>query len=237
MDEARNLLSIAARLAERLTPGDLDHTLRAITDAAVELIPGADAASITVLDQDGSLQEFAETDPILTKLDAAQYEFREGPCYEAALEQSFIRSPHLAADERYPRYAPVAVAAGFKSQAGLRLFDTPNKAQGALNLYSHSVGAFTDVESIAPLFAHQATVALRYAYEVENLETALASRKVIGQAIGVAMERYGLTEAQAFALLTRLSQSENVKLRFIAERIVNETEGSNGDPAAPRDEA
>lgn len=63
-------------------------------------------------------------------------------------------------------------------------------------------------------------VALAGALEVENLEKALGGRTVIGQATGLLMERFDLTPDRAFDLLTRISQNKNLKLRQIAEQIV-----------------
>jgi PAS domain S-box-containing protein len=48
-----------------------------------------------------------------------------------------------------------------------------------------------------------------------------ARRAVIDQAIGMLMLRYALTAEAAFQLLTRLSQESNIKLRIIAERVVD----------------
>jgi AmiR/NasT family two-component response regulator len=45
---------------------------------------------------------------------------------------------------------------------------------------------------------------------------------VIGQAIGIVMERYQLDEDKAFGFIIRLSQSENIKARVIAEQLVTE---------------
>jgi hypothetical protein len=222
MHEER-MVETARRLSGTLTAGDLDHTLRQITTAAVAVLPEVRYASLTVRHADGSLETVAPTDDLLWRLDAAQYELQEGPCYEAAVDTAHVISPDLAIDERFPRYGRVAVDAGVRSQAGLRLFDTP-KSQGALNLYSPTVGAFDDLGSINELFAHQAAMAIAYAQEVHNLQEAMATRKLIGQAIGIVMERYGLTEERAFAFLTRLSQHRNVKLRLVAQEIVAATE-------------
>ena len=139
MDEAR-IVKMAQELASHLVPGDLDQTLRRITVAAVEVLPDVDLASITVKHSDGSLQTYAPTDDVLLALDAAQYDLREGPCYDAAVETAHRVAPDLEHDERYARYAPRALAAGIRAQAGIRLFETPDDAQGALNLYSRRVG-------------------------------------------------------------------------------------------------
>jgi hypothetical protein len=222
-------LDLLGRLAGRLTPGDLDHTLDRITAAAVEVLPGVHYASITVKHADDRLETAAPTDPMLLDLDAAQYELREGPCYDAAVETPYVTSPHLAADERFPRYGAVAVRAGIRAQAGLRLFETPrNSARAALNLYSRDVGSFDDMSTVARLFVHQSAMALDYAREIENLQQAMRTRQLIGRAVGIAMERYGLSEERAFAFLARVSQTRNVKLRAVAEELVAETDQRAG---------
>jgi hypothetical protein len=217
------LVETMRQLSKSLAPRALDDTLSNITATAVELLPEVEYASITVLHQDGTLETIAPTDDVLLGIDAAQYQLREGPCYQAAVDTVHVISPDLAADERFPQYAPVAVAAGIQAQAGLRLFDAP-KSNGALNLYSRNVGAFDELESVGALFAHQSATAIAYAYEIRNLEEALRTRKTIGQAIGIVMERYKLPEQRAFAFLTRLSQTSNTKLRQIAQDIVDQVD-------------
>ena len=220
------LLDTLRRLAKGLTPGDLDHTLERITAAAVEVLPGVHYASITVRHPDSRLETAAPTDVLVLPLDAAQYQLHEGPCYEAATDAAYIASPNLAADERFTQYAAVAVRAGIRAQAAVRLFETPKpSAQAALNLYSRDVGSFADMSVLGRLYAHQAAVALEYAREVDNLQEAMQTRQLIGRAVGITMERYGLPEERAFAFLARVSQSRNVKLRIVAEELVAEAEG------------
>jgi hypothetical protein len=213
------LADAARRLSKALTPGDLDYTLSRITEAAVEVLPQVRYASITIKHADSSLETVAPTDDLLLEVDAAQYELREGPCYEAAVDTVHVIAPNLAADHRFPRYAAVAVAAGIRAQAGLRLFDAP-KSQGALNLYAERVGAFEDLGSLGDLFTHQSAMAIAYAHEIHNLQEAIRTRGTIGKAVGIVMERYRLTDQRAFAFLTRLSQHRNVKLRLVAEDVV-----------------
>lgn len=221
MDTDPEILHASRRLSEALAPGDLDATLGSITRAAVEVLPNVAYASITVKHGDGRLSTSAPTDPSILVLDAAQYEFQEGPCYEAATETVHVTSPYLADDDRFPRYGPVAVAAGIQAQAGIRLFDGPD-ANGALNLYSLQRGSFEDLGMLGQLFAHHSAVALAYARQVTQLQEAVLTRQLIGQAVGVTMERFDLDEARAFAFLTRLSQDNNIKLRVIAERLLVE---------------
>ena len=221
--ENEQLAETARNLAATLTPGDLDHTLSRITAAAVELLPMVTAASITIKHADGRLETAAPTHEFLCEVDATQYELQEGPCYEAAVTSVHVTAPDLAKDPRFPRYAAAALSHGIHAQAGVRLFESP-RSNGALNLYSPEVGAFADLGALGVLFQHQSSMAIGYAQEIENLQEAVRTRKTIGQAVGIVMERYELNDQRAFAFLTRLSQQRNVKLRLIAEDFVAASE-------------
>ena len=70
------------------------------------------------------------------------------------------------------------------------------------------------------LFAHQSAVALAYARRVDQLEEAVTNRQLIGQAVGMVMERFQVDDARAFGFLIRLSNQENLKLRLVAERLL-----------------
>jgi hypothetical protein len=217
MDES--LVGAMRQLSEALTPGDLDATLERITGAAVEILPEVQYASITVKHPDGRLTTSAPTDDLLCDIDALQYELQEGPCYEAAVDTVHITAPDLENDSRFPRYAAAAVEQGLRAQAGIRLFETSD-SNGALNLYSTRAGAFTDLGTLGELFANQAATAIDYAINITQLEEAVRNRQLIGQAVGILMERYELSEDRAFAFLVRTSSTSNMKLRDVAREVV-----------------
>jgi ANTAR domain len=218
---AERLVELAQRLAETLRPGDLDQTLGNITAAAVEVLPEVTMSSITVKHADGTLETVAPTDELLCKVDAKQYELREGPCYEAAVDTINVVASDLETDERFPRYREAALEAGIRAQVGIRLFDAKG-SQGALNLYSDQRGAFEDLGSVADLFRAQSAMALAYAQEVQDLRDAVLTRQLIGQAVGITMARYKLEDHRAFAFLARLSQQRNVKLRVVAQEMIDD---------------
>jgi len=56
---------------------------------------------------------------------------------------------------------------------------------------------------------------------IANLQLALESRDVIGQAKGILMERHGISADDAFARLVAMSQHSNVKVREVAEHVVD----------------
>ena len=214
-----NILHASQALLRRLKPGDLDATLQSITRAAVEVLPQVQYSSITIRHRDGTLSSYALTDDVLGDLDEQQFKLQEGPCYQGVEEVPFAMCNDLASDERYPSYGPIAAKMGIRSQAGVRLFEN-KRSIGSLNLYSRQVGALADVHTLSQLFSNQAAVALAYSIEVQTLREAIQTRTRIGQAIGIVMERYKIPEQQAFAFLTRLSQNRNVKLRHIADEII-----------------
>jgi hypothetical protein len=226
--EEHQLVEAAEELAAVLSPVDLDHTLNRVTSAAVEALPDVDYASITIRHADGTLETVATTDPTLCDLDARQYDLHEGPCYDAANEVDYVSAPDLANDARYSGYAPTALAAGITAQAGVRLFDAPT-SQAALNLYSRRTGAFAEFESVAALFARQSATVIEYAREIQALHEAARTRDLVGRAVGIAMERYGLSDHRAFALLTRLTHHHDVPLPVVAQAIVAASEGRADD--------
>lgn len=105
-----------------------------------------------------------------------------------------------------------------------------NGSIGALNLYSKTERAFDErATAVGEIFARQASIALHNAHTYaaarepsEQLNDALQSRDVIGQAKGILMEREGVTDQAALDMLKSASQNANVKLREIAERVVRE---------------
>lgn len=223
MAQGQALLQASEALLQRLQPGDLDATLRNITDAAVDVLPQVHYSSITMRHPDGTLDSYALTDDLLQELDQHQFELQEGPCYDGTTNNPYAVSTDLMADDRYPRYGPIAARAGIRSQAGIRLFEN-KRTVGGLNLYSRSVGALDSVSDLSRLFTHHAAVALAYSVQIADLQQAARARGRIGQAVGIVMERYGIPEQRAFAFLTRLSQTRNVKLRLIAEEFIEAAE-------------
>ena len=196
------------------------ESLGILTRRAVEIIPGVDFASITVKTGDGRLETLAPTDEVVVRLDQLQYDLQEGPCYDAATGEEILVCDDLADDPRWPTYGPRAAELGVRSQIGLELV-TDETRRAALNLYGAQVAPFDGGVEVARLFASHAGLTMGFVRSVEELRNALRTRKVIGQAIGIVMERYSLSEDRAFQFLVRLSQSGNVKLRTVADDLVS----------------
>jgi GAF domain-containing protein len=180
-----------------------------------------DFVSITLL-RDQALRTVAATEPVAEQMDALQYELREGPCYAAVTCDRFVLVNDLTSTSKFPRYAARAADAGVGSQAAIQLVH--NGETAGLNLYARKVEAFDrSTIQMAELFATQAAALLQYATQVEHLSEALHSRTDIGMAVGIIMERYSIDRERAFAFLVRGSSTRNIKLRLLAQKIVEGT--------------
>jgi GAF domain-containing protein len=226
--DSEALHQLAVRMAElaRTTsaPRSVEQILSDVTNAAVELIPGADVAGVLLVKKAGDFESLADTDSLGAQLDKLQHDFGEGPCAKAALKETVVRSDDLRDEPRWPRYAPAALRLGVHSSLSFKLY-TADRTAGALNLFGFRPNPWdTESETIGSVLAAHAAAAILAGRHAEQMQAALASRDRIGQAKGIIMERYGVDEMRAFDMLRLLSQESQQKLVDIAERVI-ETRG------------
>lgn len=225
----REAIDDLARHVQR--PADVQEGLRLLVLSVVDTIAHATFASISVRSSDGDVETIAPTDDVAVKLDRLQYELREGPCYEAACEDNRILvATDVAHDARWPRFGPRAASLGIGSMLAFRLAAN-DTMHAALNLYAKETGSFGPGVDVAEIFATHAGLAMGFTRSVKTLDAALASRTVIGLAIGIVMERYHVDQSKAFNFLTRVSQTSNRKLRDVAQQLVDECDTEGGDIA------
>jgi hypothetical protein len=126
-------------------------------------------------------------------------------------------------DRRWPDWSSRARDAGVVSALAVRV-GTLGPVHGTLVLTSGQPSAFDGPGTAvrARLLGAHAGAALVAAQQQENLWQAVDARKLIGQAQGMLMERFTLDTDQAFAVLLRYSQDRNLKLRTVAEQLVEE---------------
>lgn len=211
-----------ADLAQSLTnAGTVQQTADQVVEQALIAL-GASYGGITLIRGGGRLETMAPSDDIVVKADLLQYDLREGPCHDASWQGVTLASQDLSADRRWPTWGPQAVALGIGAVLAAELNATETgRRLGALNLYWRESTTFSsDDLAYANIFAVHAAVALANSLRDAQLNTAMDARKVIGQAQGILMERYGLSTEQAFEVLRRYSQDHNVKLRLVAEQLV-----------------
>ena len=177
----------------------------------------ADHAGITVIHSRKRLETIAPTDPVADRLDQVQWELREGPCYDSAWHSQTLTSANLSDDGRWPRWGARATALGVTSLLFVKLTTVDDQHLGSINTYwTRSRNVTPDDAALLSLFARRAALALAQAWNDDRLYVALDTRKLIGQAQGILMERYALDEARAFEVLRRYSQHHNIRLRDAA---------------------
>ncbi len=206
--------------------GTLQETLERVAELTVAAVPAVDYAGIT-LHVEGRNRTAVFTHPDAPEIDQAQYDSGEGPCLDAFREQRSYVIESMAGDGPWPAFRARAVAYGIGSSLSVPLM-VDKEAYGALNLYAHQEDSFGEAErDVAELFASQAAIVLANAQAYweartlgERLGEAMQSRATIEQAKGILMATQRCEPDEAFDLLVRASQRENVKLRDIAARIV-----------------
>ncbi len=218
-DELAVQLSELARTLQQQT--DPHDALVGIVRAAVQLIPGCDEGSISVVLNRRHVTSEAASGELPRVVDALQNETGQGPCLDAVYHQETVRVSDMAGEQRWPLFARRALAAGAAGMLSFQLYVEGDNL-GALNLYSQRPGAFDDEsEHVGLLFAAHAAVAYAAVCTQAGLARSVETRQLIGQAQGILIERYKITPDEAFALLIRASQDSNRKLREIAERLVH----------------
>lgn len=189
-------------------------------------VPVATAVSIT-LGSPRDPQQLGSDSTVAQELDGRQLQAEEGPCWDAHLTGAVVQTPDLRGDERWPRLHALLGDDPVRSVLAIPLQEG-ERPVGVLNVYSVEVDAFRgDSRRIAELVAAAVGGVLQSVAEREalqalaaNLEKALTSRAMIDQAKGVLMARLGIDADEAFTRLVALSNRLNVKLRDLAQLVV-----------------
>ena len=229
--ELANLFADISRLLSN--EPTIKGTLQRIVDCAQITIEGCDAASISLVNGE-EITTPVQSNSIALEIDRFQYEWGEGPCLDAIRIEPMLYAEDLSDDQRWPNFGPAAVERGMRSLLSCRL--TAGQTLGSLNMYAKIPQAYgAGDRTKALIFATHAGTALGSAgtlhdvqelleseiLRAENLESALMSRETIGQAEGILIERERITADQAFAILRRSSQNLNLKLRDLAQYVVD----------------
>lgn len=232
-DDLREQMADLARELE--SQDDPAQTLQHVVDAAVELVDGCEAASVSLASRKGEITTNTSTSAALARADELQVVLGEGPCIDAVWESKLITVADLRSEDRWPDWTPRIIdELGFLSMTCVRLF-TDRDLVGALNLFSRESNAFSEeAVDIAVTVAAHAAVAVADAAKIAGLQVAIDNRTLIGQATGLAMAYYGLSAPQGFSVLRRLSNERNVKLVEVARGMVTQHERELEQPGRGR---
>jgi GAF domain-containing protein len=227
--EFPNALLAALQDLEEVLPlqEDLGSTITKIAEVTVRLVDGCDSASVTI-QEDGDVSTPGASDHVALMLDQAQYGSGRGPCLDAAEHGQIFVVADMNGEPRWPEFSKVAVEQGVLSSLSVPI--KTSTLTGGLNLYGRSVDAFKDApKELTDLIAKRASIAIENATVygatkalVEQLNEAIKTRELIGEAKGLLMAREGVSEDEAFQMLVTVSQNTNTKLREIAQKIVDD---------------
>jgi GAF domain-containing protein len=197
---------------EETVEGVLAYALRAV-DCAY--------AGVILVQGRSRVQTVAATNDVVAALDRAQLESGVGPDVELIADRVSVLVADTETDDRWPAWSRAVADAGVRSMLGIRMH-TSSATIGSLNLYDPRPNRFTDDDrDVAHILARHAAVAMSSARRKANLWLAMDTRRAIGEAQGILMERFAIDADQAFAVLRRYSQDHNVKLKEVAERLIS----------------
>lgn len=209
-----------ARLAIELHDArGTDQTVEAVAQFAVRAANCAYAGVVLAV-RSGRAQIAAVTDPLIETMYRLQIDTGAGPMLAALSGAATISVPDVTLEARWPIRHQVA---GLDVCSELHVpMRAGHKTVGVLSLFNHVPHAFTtDDEAIAHILARHASVAISSARNKESLVQAVAARELVGQAMGILMERFDLDADRAFAILKRYSQDNNRKLRDVAQELID----------------
>lgn len=231
MSREQRLAETFVELADTLVDDfDVIDFLQVLASRCVELLD-VSAAGLVLADQDGSLRVVAASDERARVLELFEVQNDEGPCRDCfRLGTAVVNIDLDSALERWPRFAPQAIAGGFRSANALPL-RLRSQVIGSLNLFHQDPGGLRGTElRLAQALADAATIGILQQRSVHRgevvagqLQQAVTSRIVIEQAKGVLAERLKISADDAFEVLRGVARSRNRLLSDLARDIASGT--------------
>ncbi len=222
---ARTLVQLADSLVDDF---DVVELLTLLADSCVDVIDIA-AAGLMLVSPAGDLRVVACSSEAIRVLQLFEEQSEEGPCQDCFRTGAPIVNHKLDdAWNRWPRFAPKAVEAGFHSVHALPM-RLRNQRIGALNMFRVDEGemhradldaaqALADVATIA-ILQHRAAIDAQVLKQ--QLQDALNTRIIIEQAKGVVAERAGVDMEHAFLRLRRHARNHDLRLADVVEAVSN----------------
>jgi len=226
----QRLAEIFVEVADTLVAEfDLIEFLQMLADRAASLVVGT-TVGLLLADQRGGLHFMAASDESTKLLEVFQLQWRDGPCLDAFHNAAPVVNADLrTAGDRWPRFAPYATAAGFRSVHAFPL-RLRQDVIGAMGLFGTQDAAFDDADvQIIQAMADVAAIGLlqerairRGELLTEQLQGALNSRIVIEQAKGAIAQAFQVSVDEAFGLLRAHARRTNRRLGEVARLAVTD---------------
>jgi GAF domain-containing protein len=217
---ARTMVELADNLVDDF---DIVELLTTLSNRCVDVLDIA-AAGIMLSGPGDTLQLMTSSNEAMRVVELFELQSQEGPCPDCfRTRQPVVNTDLTTATHRWPRFAAVALQAGFRSVDAIPM-RLRGVVIGALNLFRTEVGSLNDEDiTVAQALADIATIAIlqnRATIEAQTvntqLNTALTSRIVIEQAKGIIAERQRIPIDQAFDRLRKHARRNNLRLADVA---------------------
>jgi hypothetical protein len=180
----------------------------------------AEEAGVSIHERPGESWRLGDASRLLTVLDRHARLLGEGPSVALVAEDDVVSVPDTANDPLWPAWTAVATTRSIRSVLIVGMPAVRHRSV-TLELFSHRPNAFSAEGLVeARKTARLAGLSFRHIDRIDNLEAAMHTRALIGQAQGILMQRYDMSGAQAIAYLRRLSQNSHVKVRDLAAQLV-----------------
>jgi transcriptional regulator with GAF, ATPase, and Fis domain len=227
---AERLADVFVEVADTLIDEyDVIEFLQLVTNRTADLI-GASDVGLLLADQGGRLQFMAASNEDVKRLELFQVQNHEGPCLDAFRGgEQVVNADLQEASDRWPRFAPHAARAGFRSVHAMPL-RFRHEVIGAMGVFGSGAGNLeaTDVQ-MAQALAHVATIGLlqsralrRGEMLAEELESALNSRTEIEQAKGAIAQSRGVSVDEAYLIIQDHAHSTRRRLGEVAHIVLTE---------------
>jgi GAF domain-containing protein len=230
MIAAERLVEVFVEMADTLVDDfDLIEFLQKLATYSSDLLD-ARAAGLLLADHRGRLQVMAASDERSEMLELFQVQAHEGPCQDCFTQGEAVVNADLAqAHDRWPTFAPHAVAAGYRSVHAFPL-RLRHQTYGALNLFGAEPGHIDPGDAkIVQALADVATISMVQQRAIQRgdeltaqLQGALNTRIVIEQAKGMIAQTHGISPDQAFTMLRAYCRKNNETLSVVADRVIGE---------------
>ena len=197
----------------------------------VDTIPDCVGLSIAYFES-GLTFTLLATEERLRTLDAAQY-LDGGPCQVAAESGEPVEVPDLMDEGRWQLMALASASAGIRSSLSLPL-RRGEKVLGSANFYATGTDSFTGgAKELAALFGAAAQDAIANAdLSMASVQRArdsaqqMATQVAFDQAVGVLMQRRGISQEEAVRLMHEAADRAGVAPPALARLIL---EGAPGE--------
>ncbi|WP_344234071.1 GAF and ANTAR domain-containing protein [Kribbella hippodromi] len=163
----------------------------------------------------------AVTDAVVQKLCEWELDADAGPLLDALAGGHTVYVPDVGAATDWPKWRTEAVSFDLGSVLHVPMVARA-QVQGVLSLYHLEPAGLSDTEAqqSAHILARYAAVAIASSRRLEELDRVVDARKLIGQAMGILMERFAIDADAAFAILRRHSKGTGTTMSQVAQQVI-----------------